>query len=735
MKNLLKQLPLAQKFKPINWTIQSKLQALLMMTSLGTLLLIGGISWHNRKMTLSDRVGNHLTNLRVVKAEQLDLAFNTLYYQVWMLSQDSKVIQGMVEFNKFYQQINDNDIPTAWNNKIEKYYKDEFLPQLKTNLSSDDLEASSYLPRQQATQYLQFHYIVDNPNSTKSKNQLLDAGDDSAYTKIHPSYQKLFRGIVEKLGYQDLYLINHKTGEIVYSVNKKIDFGTNILEGYNSQSGLAQLVKAIQFNPTKDIIQIADFAPYKPTYGSPRMFLGVPIYSGVNVVGILAVQLSPEKINTLINNDNNWKTAGLGDTGEVYLIGPDFLMRSDSRVFRENPQKYANQMTQQGTQPQKVQMSQKLNTTVALQQMQTPSSQKALGGETGILEERNYLGIPVMSSYAPLNLPGLNWAIIAAMEMAEIYRPLYRLGLILLIGAVIFSLLSSLLAAIAAKWLTQPLQLIANHIKSVLEEKSSKMMIEAQYKDEYQELTQQVNNVLGKLYDNTLKLQRKEQESNTLLENILPKKIADRWRNQERLILDNIQQITVVSARIVGLLDVGQFSNPKEQVELLNKLFDEFDQQALRQGLERQSSEGANYLAICGLTQVYFDNLQSSVQFALGMIEVVQAIKQKYNCNIGITIGIHSGSVTAAVVGTKKFDYRVWGETLYLANILRDTGQVKYVTITKPIFEALQEKFTIENWSILHLTTILPLTEVDLIQSSFDKVVSRAYQVGETFYN
>jgi class 3 adenylate cyclase len=185
----------------------------------------------------------------------------------------------------------------------------------------------------------------------------------------------------------------------------------------------------------------------------------------------------------------------------------------------------------------------------------------------------------------------------------------------------------------------------------------------------------------------------------------------------------------------VGLLDVGQFSNPKEQVELLNKLFDEFDQQALRQGLERQSSEGANYLAICGLTQVYFDNLQSSVQFALGMIEVVQAIKQKYNCNIGITIGIHSGSVTAAVVGTKKFDYRVWGETLYLANILRDTGQVKYVTITKPIFEALQEKFTIENWSILHLTTILPLTEVDLIQSSFDKVVSRAYQVGETFYN
>lgn len=729
-----------------NWTIKSKLQALLMATSLGTLLLAGGISWYQREATIKSKVADQLTTLRLIKAEQLESVFENYYNQMWMLAEDGKVIRAMVELNGRFQRLDTNDVPSEWDKAIANYYSNDFLPQLKKNTGSQDLETNSFLPTLQAGRYLQYYYIADNPNPIGEKNKLLNPGDGSEYTKSHASSQKLFNGITEKLGYRDLYLINHKTGEIIYSVQKQVDFGTNVLQGYNARSGLAQLVQAIQANPTKGIIHVADFEQYDPSNGSPAMFLATPIYTGANMVGILAVQLSPDAINSIINKNNNWKAAGLGETGEVYVVGPDFLMRSNSRFFQEDPKKYQTRAAQQGTKQRTVQMSQNLNTTVALQKTQTPSTQAALGGEEGIQQNRNYLGAPVVSSYGPLKVRGVNWGIVAEMEIGEVYNPLYKLALTLLIGGVIFSLLSALLAALAARWLTQPLARFAESIQKVLAGETN-TVVDIKSQNEFKELAVQFNKVLNKLRQNSEELQQQEKESNTLLENILPKTIAQRWKTRETHIADNIQQVTLVSARIVGIVEFSKDSTAQDSAELLTKIFDEFDLLAERYGLERQNTVGANYLAVCGLTQVKFDHVKRAVDFSLAMLDSIKTMADKYDSRLGLRIGVHTGAITAAVVGSHNFSYRIWGEPVYLVNTLQDIAELNYICVSQSLYEAVQEKFTfvknrtinqdrlgnLETYTLISTNTLIA-SEVELVQSSFKKLSGKYEQVGALFY-
>lgn len=103
-------------------------------------------------------------------------------------------------------------------------------------------------------------------------------GDRSDYTKAHAKYQKFFQGIIQKFGYYDLFLINPKTGDIVYSYFKQTDFATNLLQSPYSQTALADLVRTARSNPTQGSIQVADFKPYRPSYDAIAAFIATPIY-------------------------------------------------------------------------------------------------------------------------------------------------------------------------------------------------------------------------------------------------------------------------------------------------------------------------------------------------------------------------------------------------------------------------------------------------------------------------
>lgn len=728
------------------WTIQSKMQALLLGVSLGSVVVVSGIGWYQTQATLRSKIAEQLAGVSSTKAEQFESYFENLNSQVGMLASDSNVVKAMVDLNGSFRNLDRNFIPAEWDTALNAFYTEQFFPRLKKNLSPEELNPSVYIPTGQAARYLQYHYIAANPNPVGKKDKLLDAGDGSDYSKAHAKYQKLFAGIIEKFGYYDLFLINHKTGDIIYSYFKETDFATNRLQGFYAQSSLTELVEAVQANPTQGTIQVADFKPYRPSYNATAAFVATPIYSGSNTIGILAVQIPINKIDEAINRSNNWEGSGLQKTGEAYLVGPDSLMRSTSRFWVEDPKKYQNAVRYTGTDERTLQLMESFNTTIGLQKINSSAAKAALAGKKGMMVDRNYRGAEVLSSYSPLKLNGLNWAILADMEVGEAYRPLYTLQVILLIAAVLFLLGTAFLAAIAARIFTSPLGRLTESARK-LSAGELDVEIEVKSEDEFGELATEFKQVANKLRQTEVQLETKDRENTILLHNILPSAIADRRKQGEMSIAENLKQVTILNAHLAGIAELNKRLSPQQMTEFLTELFDEFDDSAERYGLERQNSLSTGYMAVCGLSEARFDHSKRTVDFALAAIEIIQRLNVKYNSALALRTSIHTGPVTAGVVGTQRLGYSIWGETAYIASSLQNKADLNYILLTQSVYERIADTYTfiqnpvikiqglgeVKTWTLVTTRKLVP-TQVELVQSSFEKVKPISEKAAELFY-
>ncbi|MBW4661438.1 MAG: HAMP domain-containing protein [Drouetiella hepatica Uher 2000/2452] len=729
-----------------NWTIKSKLQALLLGVSLGSVVVVSGIGWYQTQAILRTKIAEQLAGVSTTKGEQFEAYFNNLNNQVGMLAADGNVVRAMVELNAGFRILESSPVSPEWDKALNTYYTEQFFPRLQKNLPAQAVKPSVYVPIGQATRYLQYYYITANPNPVGEKEKLFDAGDGSNYSQAHAKYQEFFAGIIKKFGYYDLFLINHKTGDIVYSYFKETDFATNRLQGFYAQSALTDLVQSVQANPEQGSIQVADFKPYRPSYNAPAAFLATPIYSGSNIIGILAMQIPTKEIDNAISRDNNWEASGLKKTGEAYLVGPDSLMRSTSRFWVGDSKKYQNAVRYMETDPKTLELMDNFNTTIGLQKIDSSASKAALAGQRGMTVTRNYRGAEVLSSYAPLKLNGLNWAILAEMEVNEAYSPLYRLQGTLLIAAALFLLATAFLAAIAARMFTAPLRRLTDNIqKLVAGELDTEIAVKSQ--DEFGELDTEFQGVANKLRQAEEQLEIKNKENEILLKTILPKTIVERRKQGELSIADSLKQVTILNAHLAGFSQLSKQLSPQETATLLTELFDEFDSAAERYGLERQNSLSTDYMAVCGLTQARFDHSKRTVDFALVMLEIIQRLNAKYDSALALRIGIDAGPVTTGIVGTQRLGYGVWGEAAYIASSLQSQADLNYILLTQTVHERIADSYTfiqnpgvkiqglgeVATWTLVTAKK-LELTQVALVQSSFEKVKPIADKAAELFY-
>ena len=141
------------------------------------------------------------------------------------------------------------------------------------------------------------------------------------------------------------------SGNVVYTAYKDVDLGTNILTGpYNTSLLRGAYEKALASN-SDDYVGITDFEIYQPAEGQPTAWMVSPVGDNGRTDGVMALQFPITKINRLMTFDKQWAASGMGDTGETFLAGPDDLMRSDSRLLLQDPDRYRHDVVQAGTPP------------------------------------------------------------------------------------------------------------------------------------------------------------------------------------------------------------------------------------------------------------------------------------------------------------------------------------------------------------------------------------------------
>lgn len=199
----------------------------------------------------------------------------------------------------------------------------------------------------------------------------------------------------------------------------------------------------------------------------------------------------------------------------------------------------------------------------------------------------------------------------------------------------------------------------------------------------------------------TRELVAEKQTSERLLLNVLPAPIADRLKGGEHLIVDRFDSVSVLFADIVGFTAHASATSPEELVTMLNELFSTYDQLAERHGLEKIKTIGDSYMAVAGIPEPVADHAAIMAQMGLDMIEGIESYARRHRTELTVRVGIHTGSVVAGVIGTKKFIYDLWGDTVNIASRMESTGVPGRVQISDATAELLGDRFPLEERGLI----------------------------------
>lgn len=195
--------------------------------------------------------------------------------------------------------------------------------------------------------------------------------------------------------------------------------------------------------------------------------------------------------------------------------------------------------------------------------------------------------------------------------------------------------------------------------------------------------------------------ERLARENERLLLNILPEPIANRLRNGEALIADRFDDVTMLFADIVGFTALSASLTPSELLSVLNEVFTAFDVMVEGAGLEKVKTIGDAYMVVGGMQETSADHTARVATMALDLAEAVSRIDTAVRLGIRFRIGIHCGPVIAGVIGTKKFIYDIWGDTVNVASRMESLSVPGRIQVTQAVKERLAGRFILEQRGLI----------------------------------
>ncbi|MDJ0556211.1 MAG: adenylate/guanylate cyclase domain-containing protein [Microcoleaceae cyanobacterium MO_207.B10] len=208
--------------------------------------------------------------------------------------------------------------------------------------------------------------------------------------------------------------------------------------------------------------------------------------------------------------------------------------------------------------------------------------------------------------------------------------------------------------------------------------------------------------VITNLFKSALEqLQGEQEKSEKLLLNVLPKPIAERLKDRNGIIADSFEEVTVLFADIAGFTQLSTTVSPTILVQLLNEIFSEFDELAAIYNLEKIKTIGDAYMVVGGLPEPNINHAQAIANMALDMQDVIRNFNQKNNSSLNMRIGLNSGPVVAGVIGTKKFIYDLWGDTVNIASRMESHGIIGEIQVTEDTYVLLKDKYLLEERGII----------------------------------
>ena len=190
-------------------------------------------------------------------------------------------------------------------------------------------------------------------------------------------------------------------------------------------------------------------------------------------------------------------------------------------------------------------------------------------------------------------------------------------------------------------------------------------------------------------------LRIEQEKSERLLLNILPKAIADRLKQGQNTIADSFPEATILFADLVGFTRLSSQITPAELVRILNEIFSAFDRLVEKHGLEKIKTIGDSYMVGAGLPTPRPDHAEAVAEMALDIVDEMSRFNKINGSPLSMRIGINTGPVVAGVIGTKKFTYDLWGDTVNIASRMESSGVSSCIQVTEATYQKLKDKYVL----------------------------------------
>ena len=377
-------------------------------------LVVGGVlNFHTASDGLANVAGdgrdalrhtaeNQLVALREAKRQQVGGYFETIRKQVLTFSENQMVVDAMRDFRGAFRAYRDessvsDERVAEMRDDLYTYYANEFSNEYKAQNDGVSPNVRSYFGElDDEAVVLQHAYIRANQKPLGSKHELDRAPEDTEYNRLHAQVHPIVRHYLEEFGYYDIFLVDTETGDIVYSVFKELDYGTSLIDGPVAETNFGEAFRTAN-TLSHGEFALVDFKQYTPSYEAPASFIASPVFDGDTRVGVAMFQMPLDRINQVMG-----ATAGLGNSGETLLVGPDHLMRSDARNDGEHRSVVASfRKPETGT--------------VNSEDVKAAFENR----ESGVTTITDYRGEEVIAAYTPIDILGLTWCLVAKRDTAE----------------------------------------------------------------------------------------------------------------------------------------------------------------------------------------------------------------------------------------------------------------------------------------------------------------------------
>jgi class 3 adenylate cyclase/Tfp pilus assembly protein PilF len=191
------------------------------------------------------------------------------------------------------------------------------------------------------------------------------------------------------------------------------------------------------------------------------------------------------------------------------------------------------------------------------------------------------------------------------------------------------------------------------------------------------------------------RIEREKARSEELLLNILPEQTATELKETGKAAARRFDDVTVLFTDFKGFTELSERLRPEELVAEINECFSAFDRICERHGLEKIKTIGDSYMAACGLPAPCADHAQRAVRAALEMRDFMARRDEgnEATASLQIRIGLHSGPVVAGIVGIRKFQYDIWGDTVNTASRMESSSEPSKVNISEATYQLVKDHF------------------------------------------